>query len=375
MKLKRILALVLCLCMVLTCLPEMGLPMQAKAAEGYSLTIEAEDTEYAVWNKYTKSESNSSASGGAMAAGGTGRFAWYDAPDSNEDLVNGVLDKTNSDYVAFYVEATEAGTYYLSTAATFWCSANYLTVKANGGTCYFAAFLVNPSRKLADPNATVAYKANYAGGTSKDIRGKYTSTDAVEVTLEKGLNVIYVLPITWEQDGSSNWKDEAMTAKGDSTSWANVDCLKITGDSQVTAVKAQGLTLNVGDAPYVKNYTATAGAGVGGASWSDRTIAIDEMTTANVDKLPYVSYTVNAPKDGYYDITAVIGNAQNDTCAVAFMVDGKAQAREYVFQADGTAKAEVDLSAYLTKGDHVITLIAPTSRTDADASADGIWCD
>lgn len=375
MKLKRILATVLCLCMVLTCLPEMGLPMQAKAAEGYSLTIEAEDTEYAVWNKYTKSESNSSASGGAMAAGGTGRFAWYDAPDSNEDLVNGVLDKTNSDYVAFYVEATEAGTYYLSTAATFWCSANYLTVKANGGTCYFAAFLVNPSRKLADPNATVAYKANYAGGTSKDIRGKYTSTDAVEVTLEKGLNVIYVLPITWEQDGSSNWKDEAMTAKGDSTSWANVDCLKITGDSQVTAVKAQGLTLNVGDAPYVKNYTATAGAGVGGASWSDRTIAIDEMTTANVDKLPYVSYTVNAPKDGYYDITAVIGNAQNDTCAVAFMVDGKAQAREYVFQADGTAKAEVDLSAYLTKGDHVITLIAPTSRTDADASADGIWCD
>jgi len=375
MKLKRILASVLCLCMVLTCLPEMGLPMQAKAAEGYSLTIEAEDTEYAVWNKYTKAESNANASGGSMAAGGGGYFAWFDKADSNEDLVNGVLDKTNSTYIAFYVEAAKAGTYYLSTAGTFWCSKQYLEIKANGGECYHAAFLVNPSKKLADPDATVAYKANYEGGTAASARQSYRSTETVAVTLEKGLNVIYVLPLTREQDNSSNWQEEEMTTLGSQNSWANVDCLKITGDSQVTAVKAQALTLNVGDAPYVKNYTATAGADVGSASWSDRTIAIDEMTTANVNSLPYVSYTVNAPADGYYDITAVIGNAENDTCAVAFMVEGKAQAREYVFQTDGAAKAEVDLSVYLTEGDHVITLIAPTSRTDADESANGIWCD
>ena len=365
----------LCLCMVLTCLPTMGLHMQVQAAGTYSLTIEAEDTEYAVWSKYTKSESNSNASGSAVAANGGGYFAWFDDPNSDEDLVNGVLDKTNSDYVAFYVEAAQAGTYYLSTGGIFWCSKQYLEIAANGGECYHAAFLVNPSRKLADPDATVAYKANYEGGTVASARNSFRNTEEVAVRLEKGINVIYVLPLTREQDNSSNWQDEEMTTLGSQNSWANVDCLKITGDSQVTAVSAQALTLNVGDAPYVNNYTATAGAGVGSASWSDRTIAINEMTTANVGSLPYVSYSVNAPADGYYDITAVIDNAENDTCAVAFMVDGKTQAREYVFQTDGTAKANVDLSVYLTKGDHVLTRIAPTSRTDEDESANGIWCD
>lgn len=374
MNLKRILAMMLCLCLMLACVPVVGVPVRATTEKQY-VTIEAEDTNYAVWNKYSKTEGNSNASGGNMAAGGGGYFGWFDDPNSDKDLVNGFIDKSNSTYVAFYVKAEQAGTYYLSTAGTFWCSASYLNIAANGGENYFAAFLVNPSRKLTNPDATVAYKANYIGGNVSGSRGSFLSTEEVEVSLEKGLNVIYLQPMTREQDGSANWTDEEMTQKGTQNGWANVDCLRITGEHTVTAVKAQETVLHAGDAPYVYGYTTVnAGANVGAGGWGDNTIPISNMSTSNVEKLRSFTYTVNAPQNGYYDITVEYDGAGNgsDTRAIGLLVDGKAYAYEFKhLDNTNTSGGKVNLSVYLTEGDHVLTFTAPAKRTAEDDCGTG----
>ena len=375
MNLKRILAMMLCLCLMLACVPVVGVPVRATTEKQY-VTIEAEDTNYAVWNKYSKAEGNSNASGGNMAAGGGGYFGWFDDPNSDKDLVNGFIDKSNSTYVAFYVKAEQAGTYYLSTAGTFWCSASYLNIAANGGENYFAAFLVNPSRKLTNPDATVAYKANYIGGNVSGSRGSFLSTEEVEVSLEKGLNVIYLQPMTREQDGSANWTDEEMTQKGTQNGWANVDCLRITGEHTVTAVKTQETVLHAGDAPYVYGYsTVNAGANVGDGGWGDNTIPISNMSTSNVEKLRSFTYTVNAPRNGYYDITAEYDGAGNgsDTRAIGLLIDGTPYAYEFKhLDNTNTSGGKVNLSVYLTEGDHVLTFTAPAKRTAEDTCGNNV---
>ena len=373
MNLKRILAMLLCLCLVLSCIPVLG--SYTYAEEMQTVTIEAEDTEYAVWNKYSKTESNSNASGSAMAAGGGGYFGWFDDPDSDKDLVNGFIDKSNSTYAAFYVYAEQTGTYYLSTGGTFWCSKQYLDIAANGGESYYAAFLVNPSQKLTDPDATVAYKANYIGGDASSIRGTFCNTEEVAVTLEKGLNVIYVQALTREQDNSVNWQDEEMTTLGSQNSWANVDGLKISGQCAVEPVKAQETVVYAGDAPYVYGYTTVnAGGSVGDGAWGDNTIPVSNMSTSNVTSLRSFTYTVNAPEDGYYDITACYGSAGSgsETRAVGLLVDGTAYAYEFNHvDSTNTSGGKVNLSVYLTEGDHVLTFTAPAKRTADDDCGTG----
>lgn len=92
MNLKRILAMILCLCMMVSCLPALG--VFSRAAETEYVTVEAENTEYAVWNRYTKVESNAMYSGGAAAAGApSGIYPYWDnASDSTEDLSADFLD-------------------------------------------------------------------------------------------------------------------------------------------------------------------------------------------------------------------------------------------------------------------------------------------
>ena len=118
MNLKRILAMMLCLCLMLACVPVVGVPVRATTEKQY-VTIEAENTEYAVWSRYTKVESNAMYSGGAAAAGApSGIYPYWDnASDSTEDLSANFLDKSNTPYVAYYVEAPADGTYSIKMKA------------------------------------------------------------------------------------------------------------------------------------------------------------------------------------------------------------------------------------------------------------------
>ncbi len=364
MKLKRLLSMVLCLGMVLSCFPvvsvfaETETATQATSVE-QTVRIEAEN---AAWNIYADPASANENASGTMVGGapGTPTYPSWDDADSTEDLVNGFIDKSNDPYVVFYVDAPAAGTYKLKTAGLFRLN----TANDNA----YAAILVNPSRKIEDPSATVAYKAYYgAVGTA----GVYEDTDAVEVQLVEGRNVIFVTPLTYEQD----------------VKWANVDYLDITGAYAVEQASVNVQTLYAGDAPYTYGYTTkNAGGSIGGGNWGglgSKTLAIADMSAANADKLRSFAYTVNAPEDGYYDITVSFNSmtANDDAKAIGFLVDGAAQAREFVFNQAANAKGVnrnkgyIDISVYLTEGDHVLSITAPANRTSAETANNSDWCD
>lgn len=381
MKLKRVLSMALCLCMVLSMVPATAVFAETQTAaapeSSYSLTIEAEDTTYAVWNMFTTEDTSSADYSGGKGVGGVkdgvgAVYASFDAADTTDDLAGGFVDKSGNPYVAFHVNAAAAGTYYLSTGSYLRCT----TATEN----LYAAFVVNPSRAIEEPGTTVAYKGYY--NNPDNLYSKvYLQTNAVAVQLEAGVNVIYVFPLTAEQN----------------IQWTNVDYLKVEGNSPVTAVAANMQTLYAGDAPYVYGYaTLNAGGSIGGGSWGteslmdltggqsvSKTRPISEMNAQNARTLRGFTYTVNAPENGYYDLTVSFNSmtSGDDSKAIGFLVDGTAQAREFTFNQTANEKGVnrnkgyINLSVYLSKGNHVLTVTAPANRTSAETANNSDWCD
>ena len=111
LKYKRILAMLLSLALFLSNLP--GLPGALSVAaeaepELVWQTFEAENSEYIAANLYTSTESNTAYSGGkALSNGNQANNQSWDA------LETGYLDKSNTAYVAFFVDAAEDGDYKL----------------------------------------------------------------------------------------------------------------------------------------------------------------------------------------------------------------------------------------------------------------------
>lgn len=365
MNLKRVLSMVLCLCMLLSYIPVMGVFAETAAAEevvataGQTVTIEAENTEYAIWNLYTAVDANCTEYSGGQGAGTMqkGAYPAFDAADTTEDLAGGFIDKSNVPYVAFSVDVAQAGTYYLSTASFFRFKAAYDNA--------YAVFMVNPTDTRQE---TVAYKGYYGAVTTDKL---YMASTPVAVQLQEGRNVIYVISATADQ----------------SINWANVDYLKITGENAVVPVAANTQTLFAGDAPYTYGYTTkNAGGSIGGGNWGSlgtKTLAISDMSAANADKLRSFAYTVNAPEDGYYDITVSFNSmtANDDAKAIGLLVDGVAQAREFIFnqvandKGVNRNKGYIDISVYLTEGDHALSVTAPANRTSAETANNSDWCD
>lgn len=354
MNLKRILAMTLYLCLMLACVPVVGIPVRATTEKQY-VTIEAENTEYTVWNRYTKAESNAMYSGGAAVAGApSGIYPYWDnANDSTKDLSANFLDKSNTPYVAYYVEAPADGTYSIKMKAQILPSSSADKRFEDTGL-YYGAFYVNGK----------SYPALYANSTdyANSVKGKNLTTQETQVELVKGMNTIICVGITEEQDYNSS-----------NSCWSNIDCLMV--EDSLTPVKAQQTLIYAGDAPYVYGYTTVvAGANVGDGGWGDNTIPISEMSTSNVEKLRSFTYTVNAPKNGYYDITACYDGAGNgsDTRAIALLVDGKASVYEFNhLDNTNTSGGKVNLCVYLTAGDHVLTFTAPAKRTAEDDCGTG----
>ena len=354
MSLKRILAMSLCLCLLLSCVPVLSVVSQAEESKQY-VTIEAEDTEYAVWNRYESAESNEMYSGGAAAAGApSGIYPYWDnASDSTEDLSANFLDKSNTPYVAYYVQAPADGTYSIKMKAQILPSSSGDKRFEDTGL-YYGAFYVNGK----------SYAALYENSSDyyNNVKGKNLTTLETQVQLVKGINTIICVGITEEQDYNSS-----------NSCWSNIDCLMV--EDSLTPVKNQETVIYAGDAPYVYGYTTiNAGANVGDGGWGDNTIPISNMSTANVEKLRSFTYTVHAPQDGYYDITAEYDGAGNgsDTRAIALLVDGKAGAYEFKhLDNTNTSGGRVNLGIYLTAGDHVLTFTAPAKRTAEDDCGTG----
>ena len=333
MKLRKVLSMVLCLCMLLACIPAIGI--MAEETTQQTVRIEAED---ATWNKYAKA-TDAAFSGGAGLGNANGDFFTWNEISSDYFLRNKWV------YVVYYVDAPEAGTYQVSVAAT---------VKMNEACTPYAALLVNPVH--GKPAET--YKVPYAPIAANT--ATYMVSEKVDVQLVKGRNVIYMTPFTGDQPRN----------------WANTDYIEITGAQAVTPIAPQQVTL-----PANVGYYAKAGVAAADrledtvfAPINDRGIHAENVTRADLKDIAHTAITVEAPADGYYRMTYNVngpGEHGNGQFALAMFVDDSETAEVKRFTWNS---GEADVSTYLTKGIHTLTLttVMPKDQAAADAN-DAKW--
>ena len=323
MKIKRTLAMVLCLCMALSYIPALNLVAHAATQ---TVRIEAEN---AYWYGYGSTPKTVSGASGKVVGDATGTYATW------EEFRTGKLNKKIHNLVVFCVDVPAAGTYQVAVGNR---------VCMNATTTPYAAIAVNPLSGAS----TVAYKLTYNGqaGTS----GVILKSKAVSVQLQKGRNVIYMAPFTSDQNEK----------------WADADYIEITGAQAVTHVAPTKVSV-APNAGYYYRFTNVSSGGLKSGDFdksNPKKLSASTVTTQTVSNLPFASYTVEAPEDGYYNIDLKYSTAAANTAsnyAIALLVDGKAAEVKTIYAGSDIA----DISTYLTKGTHVLTIptILPRSTT------------
>ena len=236
------------------------------------VAVEAEDTLYAAWNTYTKTENNSNASGGVKVGGGNAANNVAYA-----DLQEGV-DLSNTAYVKWTVNAPKAGEY--TVALRYHPYAEKYGNNKDMEPAAYAAFFVNGKD---------AYQAKF-GGKSNWVY----DTEKIKITLAEGDNEILVIPMV---------KELLESYEG---GWANVDCLYI--ESSLTPVKNK---VEAEDTAYAQwnSFSTTenrtdcsGGVIVGGGSHGKNIAFADLKKDADLSNTAYIRWFVEAPADGEYAI-------------------------------------------------------------------------
>ena len=299
------------------------------------IRVEAENSDYVLYNNYnTPNESNTAASGGMVVGG-----AWNSTYQQTFKELESWLNSKGNAYVEYAVEAPEDGEYEIR-----------------------VAFLAGSNDKsIAKPNIAVivndkTYQAQFTKNWNQIDKVKLT------VSLKKGLNIIRCTSITTEQD--------MYKVKG----WINHDFLDL--DTRLTPVKRVGpVKIEAENSKYYNKLKVQAGGENEAASdkvlgSSDRkyvsglNLTLNQLTTNNLRQVPYVSFTVSAPQNGYYPIrVGMAGDGRLKNSTVGMMVDGTMHAVEYVRTDKTTAGAMVETLVYLTAGDHVLTFTTPMPAT------------
>lgn len=298
--------------------------------------VEAEDTVYATWNIYNKSENG----GSGTVVGGVSKG---NIKQTYEDLGN-YLDKKTTPYIQYIVEAPEDGEYVIVPAYLANTNGNKNVLEKP-----FATVIVNGDK---------TYKAQF----TTDWNTVCKATLSVE--LKKGINVIRVTSITPDQN--------AFTA----STWINHDYILL--DSNLTPVKnSEAAILNFTDEKITHNiYTVNDdenGLRLGGLSGNylgDGKLYTNTISNADLTRVPYVAFKVTALKDGYYDMTFNVTSKATDgrTQCVTLFADGETKALK--FRAVGASK--LDASLYLTSGEHIIVATPPMPESaDLATGVDG----
>ena len=335
---KRFLALVLCLTMVLPLLP-----VSPAAADTTGMNkVEAEDKTLTYWNGYSTTENNTNASGGVQVGGSDASKNVYYA-----DLKEGV-DLSNTAYIKWTVNAPQSGNYDIAMRAHIQIGGThsgslaqkvYVTFFVNGKTPYKAAF--------------------------KGENGWVYDTETVSVALNEGNNEIIAIPLVKDIIDANNW------------GWANADCLYL--DSRLTAgekEKEPVLVAVEAENPlyadwntYTKtesNTNCSGGVEVGGGNTANNIAYADLQEGADLSKTAYVKWTVNAPAAGEYTVALryhpyaeKYGNnkALEPAAYAAFFVNG-----ETAYQAEFLGKSNwiydtEKIKITLAEGDNEIIVI------------------
>lgn len=292
--------------------------------------VEAENGEYVLYNNYEPTpEASKNASNGYVIGG---QMRWIFEQTFEE--LTAWLDAKHNSYIEYAIMAPADGEYnirlgFLAGAKDESVAKPYIAVIVNGTT------------------HKVQYKENW-GNIQKE---------ELTITLKEGLNIIRCTSYTIEQEGYEG------------KAWINHDFLDI--DKRLMAVKRSSVKVEAEDSAYFNKFTVQDGEDYEKASGkvlgkADRKyisafkMTLDQISPENIKQIPYASFTVEAPANGYYAMSldmATDGRLNRGTIGV--LVDGQMNVVKYARTGKSTADGRADMLIYLTKGEHVLTFTTP----------------
>lgn len=267
---------------------------------------------------------------------------------SYSSIINdGYLEKSQLPYVSYLVNAPSAGTYTLIS--------NYI-LSLNDGYNYSDYYTV------ISVNDTDFYQDFFTAKSS----GSNINLSTTEIKLNKGINVIRIISAVAETYPMVNWADH--------------NYIQI-NSAEVKAVAPDSLTLYAGASDYIGHYNNIQPTFLGGCSTTDARsagITYDSLSLKNLDVMPYFSYTVDVPADGYYDIDLYYNTGDASYSGTegyfALLLDGN---KSKIYFNNPTAAIEynrANASVYMTQGTHTLVVTSCFGWNGSDPSYRD-WCD
>lgn len=297
--------------------------------------VEAENGDYVLYNNYEPTPEASKNASNGYVIGGQMRWIF----EQNFEELTAWLDAKHNSYIEYAVVAPADGEYnirlgFLAGAKDESVAKPYIAVIVNGTT----------------------HKVQYTEEWNVIQKTELT------VNLKEGLNIIRCTSYTVEQEGYEG------------RAWINHDFLDV--DKKLTAVKRSSVKVEAENSAFVNKFKVQDGADYEAASGkvlgsADRKyisglqLTLDKLNTANLKQVPYASFTVEAPMNGYYAMSldmSTDGRLKRGT--IGMLVDGQMNAVKYARTDKSTAGGRAYILTYLTKGEHVLTFTIPMPADD-----------
>lgn len=260
--------------------------------------------------------------------------------------------------VTYTVEVEQAGTYTIEYVYNIATTSNYTV----GDYAIIAS--INDQTFTTVPFVPRDAGADYSA--SNNMVGKAT----LNVELVKGRNVIRMISCTADNAAMVSWMDH--------------DYMDIYGPSQATGIVSTVNHLLPGQSQFVNKWTVNTLENTEAAGYAYRSTYLGGVEVYTFDGanlpiyelsgVPYVSYTVEVPVDGYYDlqthlVTKTVADA--DEGHLLMIVDG-IKYQKYVCDNSGYIVNNNPMwTQYLTAGKHTIVMTSMYSHSFAG----NYWCD
>ena len=330
---KRIISLILSVCVVAGMVFTM--PVSAINGEYFYLSAMNTEGEYFNWYSYDYTD------------GITVRGAVYsqDAQTDDEIKSAGGFYKQSSPYISVMVEAPADGLYKLRPEYVVGgCNEPY--------TDYHMMVSVNDTR---------FYEGKAL--SSESGAGEWVRDDDILVQLDKGVNVIRLMPC------GSDRPDNVY-----------VDMGGLYIDSRCKAIISEPLQLYGAQSSYINKYEKSSSTKLGNVGvYLDEIrklgVNFDNFDESNLYACPYFAYTVNVPRDGYYDIDVNFNTSNNTNAGTGYFilrVDGQKYKKCFSDTVSGYSIA--NLSTYLTAGNHTLVITSAFAHTGYNNTY-ATWCD
>lgn len=305
--------------------------------------VEAENAEYVVYNGYKSEAESAEMASGGYVIGGVARHTLRQTFEELKEWVDSSDGHTS--YVEYAVMAPSNDTYQIRVGIT-------PGTVDKSQTKPFAAVLVNGD----------VYKAQFTGNWND------TQAIKLDIKLKKGLNIIRVTSLTTDQ--------ECIKV----SSWINQDYIDL--DKRLTALKRSVITAEAENSQYINLYTvndgmpsdnASGGKVLGSADlkrMAGSKMTVEKLTTDKLIVVPYFSYTVNAPTDGYYSMSLhMTPDGDIKEGYLAMVIDDHVNAVRYVHNGTNTVRNKMNVVVWLEKGEHVLTFTASMPKDSNEKAA------